>query len=306
MKDIYKFLFSSIIVLSIVFLVDCVLGTILNNNAVFIDQPKYKRIPSANDSIIVLGASRAENQYVSTIIQESFNLPTYNYGLGAQNVYTNYAILSLILRKSLAKPQIVIWDFYYTDILNSPGWNTEKLYRLYSAYDYDDTIKSVVNLQGEEKALLLSTIKMYKFNSKLPRILMRERYSGTERGYSPLYINHNEPIKEYSQDRSNLDSTKITYIKKLIELCKSNNVKLFVFISPAYYKISEYNSGDWSSVMERICSNNSIPFFNFEQDSLFLSHPEWFYNDIHLNNIGAKEYTQLVVDSVNTYLKCDK
>lgn len=84
-----------------------------------------------------------------------------------------------------------------------------------------------------------------------------------------------------------------------MQLCKDNEIRLFVFVSPAYYMIDEINKMDWSKIIEQKCQEYSIPFFNYEQDSIFLSHPEWFYNSLHLNDVGAREYTQKVVNDIN-------
>lgn len=301
MKDFKKFIISVLSVIAIVFIVDWGLGFILDRNAVFIDQAKYKRITNAKEDLVVLGASRAQNQYVTTIIEDSLNLSAYNYGVGAQNVYSNYAVLDMLINKSPSKPKMVIWDFYYTDIQDSPGWNTEKITSLYTAYNYDELIKEVVNLQGNKKRIMLSYINLYKFNSKLPRVIKPEQCEEAG-GYSPLFFVNNEPITTVKSDRTNIDKQKINYINKFIDLCVDNDVKLFVFISPAFYRIGSIDSGDWANVIEAICYERTIPFYNYEQNELFLEHPEWFFNMIHLNDTGAKEYTYRVVEDVKDYL----
>ena len=298
MRDFVLFCRNAVLVILLVFISDYVLGSIMDNKLVFIDQPKYSRIEKSENEVVILGASRADNQYVSSIIEDSLGLKTYNYGVGAQNIYTNYAILDLILEKSKKKPSLIIWDFYYTDIIDSPGWNTENMHRLYSAYSYSDTIKSVLLLQGEKKNYLLKYIKTYKFNSKLPMALRRLfiKESLEDGGYTPLYVKNEEKIKERQEDRGNIDPIKIYYINKMIDLCKSQRIKLAIFISPGFYRKKNINPelNDWSNIIEDIANKKEILFYDFEQDDSFLIHPEWFYNEIHLNDEGAKEYSKII------------
>lgn len=74
------------------------------------------------------------------------------------------------------------------------------------------------------------------------------------------------------------------------------------------YQVRKIDKGknDWATIIENKCEEKDIPFYDFEQDSVFLSHPEWFYNTIHLNDMGAKEYTKKVVNVISNYLEHNK
>lgn len=301
MKDFYKFVISALSVIAIVFIIDFSFGAFLEKKAVFVDQPKYKRISTADEELVILGASRAQNQYVTDIISDGLDISAFNYGYGAQNVYSSYAVLDMLIRRAPVKPKFVIWDFYYTDILDSPGWNTEKLYRFYSAYNYDPAVKAIVELQGTKKSSLLKSIRLYKFNSKLPRVLLSQR-DEVNGGYSPLFNQHQAPIELFTSDRTLIDNQKFLYVNRLIDLCKSNNISLYVFIAPAYYVLKNPKDGDWKEMIKKTCREKDIQIYDYEQDSLFLSHPEWFFNPMHLNDIGAKEYTKRVVDDIRSLL----
>lgn len=298
MKDFYRFLLSAVAVIGIFFIADYSFGIILDKTAVFVDAPKYKRIEKGKEELVVLGASRACNQYVTRILEDSLGVSAYNYGVGAQNVYTNYAVLSLLIEKGAKKPKYVIWDIYYTDILNTPGWNTEKTGILFSAYNYDEAVREIVDLQEGIKSKLIRYVNLYKFNSKIPYFIIDYKSKKNEDisgGYSPLYFEHNKPIEIRNTGRSKYDMQKLSYIDKFIHLCKENDILLYVFISPAFYKLENGEAPeDWAKVIEKKCLDNAIPVYNHEQDSLFLIHPEWFYNSEHLNDTGAKIYTTIV------------
>lgn len=306
MKDFNRFLITVCAVFVLIFVVDRFGGVLGDKYAVFIDQPKYKRINMADEEIVILGASRAEDQYVPQILEDSLGGTVYNYGVGAQNVYTNYCILNLLIKDSKRKPQIVIWDFYFTDIMDTPGWNTEKLYRLYSAYNYDDTIKSVLKLQGLRKELFLDNISLYKLNSKLTRAIVsnpRDLRVERNKGYNGLNITLKDTLAVNDEDRTQLDSIKLSYISRMFSLCKDNDIKLFVFISPAYYLLPPQSDHDWDVVISTMCEMNNIPFYNFEQDSTFLNNRSYFYNQMHLNDKGARAYSSLVASKVKAILK---
>ena len=309
MKEFIRFVKSSLIVLTIVVVANILLGFIGDKTAVVIDTVKYKRISRGTEELVILGASRAENQYVSNLIADSLGLSVFDYGVGAQNIYTNYCVLKLLCEKSTSKPKYVIWDFYYTDILDTPGWNTEKLQRLYSAYNYDSSVREVLSLLKREEYSKLKYIPLYKFNSKAFYFLSDFLVSSKEtaKGYSPLNVINTKPIEKKTEDRGVLLQSKIEYIQKFISLCKDNDIRLFICIAPGFYKIDNTNESiDWSDVIKTIAAENNVPLYDYEQDPFFLEHPELFYNQTHLNNNGAQIYTKAIIKDISLEIrKCE-
>jgi hypothetical protein len=77
-----------------------------------------------------------------------------------------------------------------------------------------------------------------------------------------------------------------------IDLCKRNNVKLFLFISPAYQLNDSLSRYDDISI--KLKNKFNLKVYNFESDSLFLMHPDFFADPMHLNIKGAKVWSGMV------------
>jgi lysophospholipase L1-like esterase len=290
--------FISAFIFFIVILVcaDRLLGFILDK-LFFSEQGKLSyALNECIDDIIILGASNAEAHYDANIISDSTTLSVFNFGSGGQNIYYHYAILNTILKHHT--PKVVILELGGIDYLvTPPRWDKEQLpSSLGPLYFHCDTVSNIIDaISPSEKCKYLSRI--YPFNSTVDDIIYsflkgNNNAQIKNKGYVPIKESfHLLTLTEEDLQGKEFDTAKIEYIERFIELCKSQNIKIIIVRSPAYYiKTTNYSN----LVYERLNKRIGIEIWDYEQDSSFLSHREYFKDALHMNQRGATIYSQII------------
>ena len=107
-----RLLTSILFVVLTLLIVDRIGGKIMwmvnqNTNTILGVKLKYLA-DEANEDIIILGTSRSNFHYVSSIIEDSTCMTVYNGGIdGSDNIYSHYFVLNQIVRHHI--PKIVCW-----------------------------------------------------------------------------------------------------------------------------------------------------------------------------------------------------
>lgn len=252
------------------------------------------------EEIVIFGSSRAARHYVSSIFEDSLGVKCFNYGCDGENIYYHYAILNVLLSNAKKKPRIVILDLANRDIVNIPGNNTEKLSALHLYYALDDTLKSVVNLQGRSTSFALSVSSLYANNSNI-NVFIKPFIGGTRgidnsKGYAPSYSEWNKPIEIEKEEWEEIDSCKVEYLRRFVSRCLNDSIEIVLFNSPHFLIFNE--DRQWIHTIEEIASEFQIQYLDYEQDSFYLKHPELFKDPLHLNNNGAIVYTNTVIPKI--------
>lgn len=300
MKEFKKFSIEFAIIVAIFLAADYIIGTALDKTCAFRDFPSsFRNIPEADYDMVIMGGSRAQSSYDIKMLQDSLGLSIYDYGLSGQNVYTDYGLLNYYIKEAKVKPKVILWDIWATSFLKSENYDIQPIKRLNSVYLQNDTIRSLINLQGKKEEILLNTFHLYKHNSNIPYYLLYSINGASDplRGYKPLYNIWSDPIEKSRGDRGNFDEQKIEFFKRFIDCCKEEGIYLVFSISPSYYLIENTNPQglDWAKFACDYVEEKGFTAINYEQDSTFLQHPVWFYNSLHINKDGSEEYTKIVI-----------
>lgn len=303
------FLFTSYVLsVAIIFLtLDFVLGKLfdkylfLNNDSKML----YAHQGGDGEEIVVLGASRASHHYCPSILESGLGGKCYNYGMDGRNIFNQYVVEDELLTNSLIKPQIIVLEIAAIDIANTPGFNGEKLSNLHVLYKQNKKVREIIDKENPENKFFLGHINLYRYNSRLLGYLKGFIYSDINDldGYEPLYNNWREEAEQKEVVSKDYYPLKELYFRKFVEYSLNYGIKLLVFNSPEYY---EYNKPiDWERRIEAICKEYNVPFYNHAHDSLFLKHREYFNEPFHLNDVGAKVYSEIVVKDIKLYLAND-
>ena len=245
------------------------------------------------EEIVILGSSRAKH-YNTDIIREHFgdSLYIYSYGSSGQNIYYHYALLNVLLQNK--KPKIVICDIMDIDVKKTSDlYSTTKLSELYPLYSVNDTIKSIVNLQGIKKKYALKLSKLYHFNSKIPNYV--SDFFIKKNKYQPYIglVGSNVTSLPRGQDSYEFDEFKINYIQRLINICEKNEIKLILVVSPIFELYEEFKSPIYDALVNLDYGPNS-EFWYYEQDTSFIYKNNLFYDRLHLNSGGVSEFTKII------------
>lgn len=304
MKALIKYILLVLSIFLVLFFVDRIFGKLLDKLYGYQTDKVTYAIKNAHEDIVILGSSRAVAHYDSKIIENETGLSCFNYGVGGQNIYYHYAILNTLIRTH--KPKIVVYELFDIDITKTASSHDKDLLNaLYPAYNLNDTIHRIVNLQGTKTRNKLAISSIYKHNSNLTNyfynILLKPAWY-----YSAGYIaiesgKWNKEI-ELLNEKYEFDNQKIEYIRRFMELCKLENIQLIFAVSPKFC-IYEKNVNPVFDTIRKMALNNGIEFWYYEQDKKFLDHSDYFKDPLHLNREGATEYTKIISGKIKKIIR---
>jgi hypothetical protein len=303
-KEPLYFLVKLFLFLIIVFFLDYTIGNILKylyskQESGFLYRTTYS-IDSTKADILIFGASRANHNYYPLAFENRLHMSCYNTGRDGNSIFYHFAILKSILKRY--SPKVAILDFSREEFGRDQE-SYDRLSALLPYYDNHPEMRSIIQLKSPyEKFKLLS--KIYPYNSLMFSIVVgtagfnkSREYIIDQNGYVPLpEISKERLITDSSFDKYEIDSTKIKVFKSFLRNCANSKVKLYILMSPVLVKyVSKDSSVD---IAQGIARKFNIPIYDFSNDSTFLNNVGLFADQGHLNDRGAKIYTEMVIDKI--------
>jgi hypothetical protein len=254
-------------------------------------------IDSVEADIIVFGSSTASHHYVPEVFEDSLKMTFYNTGRDGNFFLYGFSIFMAITKRYT--PKIVLFDINQNDLNNSIH-NNDRLSSLYPYYRNHPEIRSIVNMKSHfERYKQISSI--YPFNSSLITIwfgnLNRNKQLKSDRkGYIPLTnIITDTLLKNYEIYPNNLDPYKLNAIKYILNYCEKNKIQVYFIQSPIFANVNKIDS---SPSLENFFVKNNSTFWDFTNNTCFLTFPKYFQDQIHLNYKGAIYFSQIVVNLI--------
>ncbi len=303
-KGVSTFALKIFLFLLIIFLLDLSIGSLLKylyfqQDSGLLYRTTYS-IDSTTAEIVIFGSSTANHHYYPSAFENRMHMSLYNAGRDGNSIFYHYSVLQCMLKRY--SPKIAILDFNAREFAKDER-SYDRISSLLPYYDSHPEIRPIVDLKSPyEKVKLLS--KIYPFNSLLFTIgvgnadMNKNRENiNSEEGYIGLKRVWKKQIKTDTADsKYGLDSNKINIFKWFIRDCKNSNIKLYVIISPRFLK---YKFEDQSiNLAHSIVGEYNVPFFDFSADTSFLNNSSLFADVGHLNYIGAKIYSNKVIDKI--------
>ena len=299
-----NFMVKVILFLAILFLLDLAIGRILKyfyykQESGFLYRTTYA-LDSTKAEMLIFGSSTANHHYRPVTFEKRLNMSCYNTGRDGNSIFYNYAILKSVLRRYT--PKMAILDFNEEDFKRDQD-SYDRITSLLPYYDNNPELRSIILLKSPfEKYKLIS--KIYPYNSLMfsigagnAKFNKSREVVRDENGFVPLSGVWKNLMKTKSAStKYELDTIKINRFKSFIKDCINSKIKLYIFLSPKFIK---YKYEDTSiMVAKNIAKKYSIPLYNYLNDSLFLYGKDLFFNPGHLNEAGAKIYTDMVIDKI--------
>ena len=295
-------LFKAVVFFVLIFVLDYSIGNILSyfyfkQESGLQFRTTYS-IEKTTADLLIFGSSRANHHYNPYVFEKRLNLSFYNAGRDGNDILYHSAVLNGVLARY--SPKIVILDFNgaeFRRILDS----YDRLSSLLPYYKSHPEMRSIIELKSRfEKVKLLSFI--YPFNSSMFTIAVGNTEFNKNRkadiqGYVPLTKVWNGPIQiDSSSIKYDIDSIKVKAYEIFIQDCVRSKVKLYIVCSPYYIKS---NHVDYSvQIGQKIAQKYNIQFFDHSRDSIFLNNIKLFADIGHLNEAGAKVFSNLVIDNI--------
>lgn len=249
----------------------------------------------SKDKVLILGSSRAAHHYVPSVIEDSLGLSCYNCGSDGMCVYYHYSLLSAYVSRGCV-PDVVIYDLLPQDVQDSHSSMLcldAAIDRLAPDYGRFPVVDSLIELNGWKETLKLKSL-CYRYNSKLVQLLKCNFIPSPEdKGYealtgefvpTPIAV---DPVAE------ELEPGKVDCMNKLVAMCKDNGIKLFFSLSPSFNRSKSLGL----DYMVNLSAKENIPLLDHMNDEMFLN-TTCFKDSIHLNDYGARMYTELLTSDL--------
>lgn len=249
----------------------------------------------ANEDIIILGSSRATHHYDPQIIEDSLGMSCYNCGEEGNGIVLAYGRFKLLT--SRYKPKLIVYEMTPRFDYGTGDPNNKYLGYL-RPYYHKNGIKEIFEAFDDDLSFLKMKSMMYQNTSKLlpclvDNILLRDN----KKGYDPLYgimdkVVTSEPI---SNSYEEVDSLKLYYVEKLIKEAQCQAVPIVFVISPGIGSDANLSNYEPEIVL---CKKYGVPYYNFSKEKSITGNASFYQDESHLNNDGARVYTNLFIEKV--------
>lgn len=244
-----------------------------------------------NEDIVIIGNSVTMNSLIPSIITDKLGLSCYNGSVSGMGITFFSTMVDCVL--SHHHPKYIIIGLRPEEMGTNIGDGYYDILRPYYHLGYKD-IDLYMNKNWQEKILLHSSL--YRFNKIWIRILFycftnTDKSTILNKGFVANKVPNPLPELKQVEGNDRLSNTKVYYLNKIIKRCKCNKIKLLVVFPPSYIKFNNKEIPCISKV-KNICLKNHIKVIDKHSDPFFLSHPNLFLDNVHLNKNGAKIFTR--------------
>lgn len=256
----------------------------------------YYALTQTHADCLIFGSSKASHHYVPSVIEDALGMSAYNCGQDGNGIYYAYPVISTILKRYT--PRCIIYDlkpeFDFCQFQSDERY-IAPLKIFYGKYNDIDSI--VDRIDPTQKIKMCSNL--YRFNSQItsPIVGLFKSHHDEMDGYLPLYGSFNGPLEKDSVCRPVCDDQKIGLLEKLIDKCKAHKVRFIFVVSPSLYG---ENKADYEPAVE-LARRKHVPFLFEGDNKLFVGKRSLFKDPPHLNDSGARLYTEYLVQKLKNY-----
>lgn len=244
--------------------------------------------------IILFGSSRCVHHYDPRIIADSLGMTCYNAGRDGNGILMMYPYYKLLSERY--QPKIIVYDLSIFDVgVDDHSKYLEWLRQFYGRPEVDSM---VWNINPNERVKMMS--KSYRFNGRGLQMISDAIHPVQHDilGYKPLYGEMSyEPKEDDASDnvQKPIDPFKEKYLIRLIQDCRRNGTKLIFMVSPSY---GQTTRSTYYSAISNLCKRYGVPLFYHQNDTNFVNDRKYFKDSSHLNSVGAKKYTKMIIPEI--------
>lgn len=248
--------------------------------------------------ILIMGSSRAHHHYVPQIFEDSLGMSCYNAGVDGNGIILMTGIYRMITQRY--RPKLIIYDVEKAfDLFEYKADNgcTRYLAAQKPFYNQPGIGQIFKDVSKEEYYKAHSGLCRYNSVS-IPLLIDNLSFRPMDaRGYSPMSGKmEKDPEKKETNEILIVDSLKLQYMCEFVKDVTEKDIPLIIVVSPKYGAV---DSHDFEPIKE-ICDTYNVPFLDYYTDQEFMTHKEWFKEPMHLNDEGARRFTNCIVASIRT------
>lgn len=300
MKSLLRFLLIVLGIVLALFALDRAFGAVMDHavsGARGGDTRNHYYISNClDDSVVIMGSSRANHHYVPQILADSLGMTVYNAGIDANGIMLASMQLNNILARG-HRPALIVYDYFPKfDLADISDLNRAiQRMRPYAEISGMDSI--IRDIDRYENIKLNSYL--YRYNSIFIQILsdfVNPRQVVLS-GYKPLYgsitTRFPRPADVVGTDR--VDSVKVRYLRRFADICRREGISLVFVISPYYFDGMDFRIAELRDIV-----GPDIPLIDLSDSPAFVGQDSLFADPSHLNDCGASLFTSRLLDSLTT------
>lgn len=253
-----------------------------------------------NDDIMMMGSSRMQHHYVPQIFEDSLGVTCYNAGMDGNGILLSYGFLEMMLERY--HPKKIIYDVSGFDLYMDDNTKYLDFMKPYYWKEHESVAGIFDDVDAMERWKMCSNL--YRYNSKLFQLVGDNIHPSTvlEKGYSPIHrtMNYEPQAPTMVGEKKKVDSLKMDYLVKFIDLAREHNVKLVFAVSPTYF--GKLKTAD-NVPMRQLDDEMNLGFMDHYYDSLLCSSKEYWSDCTHMNDKGARVFSQKIVGDIGKLLE---
>lgn len=253
------------------------------------------------DELVVLGSSVALNSIDTKKVSDSLDIMAYNGGSNGQSLPFYLTLMEIIADKPGLKT--VILGMKESSLCDEGLGNRYNLLVPYYDSGYEGIDSRMESKSALDKILLKSSL--YRYNSIWFRILL---YTFMDPGLVEECGFVAKDIPKYYPHKIKVEETEDTVtderrqeFEKFVSLCKEKNIRLIICVPPRYEDVGDKNPGELY-LRERALSNDFELWFDVKDTSISYDST-LFYDNTHLNYLGADKYTDIVISRLKNEIQ---
>lgn len=257
---------------------------------------------TVSHELIFFGSSRAECHFNPRIFDSITGINSYNIGItGSNNSFTYGILKSYLSCRETPKMAIMNIDYHFAN----QGSDTIFEFPRYFPY-LDNEVLFHELVTRDKRFYAFKYIPFYSLpflGDKYLNSAIRG-YSGSKSTYDAscykgfLYINPIEYRKLDVTDTISYNAVllkeNVDYLDSIVNLCKQKQIKLYFVVTPAFsIAISRIkNFDEHIGKFRKVAEENSIPFFNYSNDTICKQESLFAYDPYHMKKEGADLFTK--------------
>jgi hypothetical protein len=295
-KDYLQFAKKLLLLLVIMFVVDRVVGSIIEyyfQNEPMGDSASFSHaINDPKEDILIYGSSRAVHTYDPRVFTDSLGYSCYNCGREATNVIYHSAILPAAINGTHT-PKAIILDMTTKEIAWRSGqYGSDVLAGLILPYVLtNDHFKQLALDLFPKEYYKAKVSKLYAYNSLILSILRNysRRHNDNINGYQPLHGTRLKGAPDtLTSIRDKIDDYSKQQLEFFVKSVTDKKIPLVVIVSPMYVKPFQENES--LRVCKQILAKYNVPVWDYSTDPKYVQR-QYFYDQNHMNTKGAEMFS---------------
>jgi hypothetical protein len=291
MKNFFKYLIAiSVITLLLMFLLDIAYSYTFKNG-----EPRDKisyllSLENKKIDYIFLGSSRVDNFIDSEIIESKTGKSAINLGVQGAKLDDIHLILQLLKKQNIQSEIVFIQVDYIFNLKGSSKILESSLMPHIDIVEFSEYIQERDGAYFKLKYIPFYRYLVYDytlgFRQFFNTAIHKKSKTNFKNGYFPKYGNSGAPLKAGLPGKVADNNETIDAINKF---ARENSIKVFYFMAP--YCANTSNLEFSMKLKEKIPS-----LLNYA--SIYSNNDEYFFNCSHLNDTGAKIFSEFFADQI--------